>query len=79
MKASKPATSAGSGSTVVEFGVGEDLGVQVVGQALLRRPAGEEGGQHGDAPGATLGGDVADRDRGVDGGGQEAAAPRPWS
>ena len=73
MNASKPATSAGSGSTVSQARAGEDRGVQVVrpGSWSGVRSRGE-GGQDGDAPGAALGGDVADGDRGVDRGGQEA-------
>src|SRR3954469_6464240 len=55
-----------------QAGAGEDRGVQVVGQALFRRASGDEGGQDGDSPGATLGSDVTDGDRGVDRGGQEA-------
>ena len=71
MKASKPATSASAGDLGAQLHVGEDPGGEVVGQTLSGIAVAAERGQHGDAPGPALGGDVTDRDGGVDRCGQE--------
>ena len=38
----------------LQLGVGEHVGVQIVGQTLPGRPAGEKGGEHSDAPGTAF-------------------------
>ena len=60
MNASKPATSERVGLDRVESSVGEDLGIQVVGQAFTWGASGDECCQDSDAPGPALGGDLTD-------------------
>src|SRR5215212_3989343 len=65
------------GFDCLQVAFGEHLGVKEVVEALRGLSAGEERGENGDPPGAALGSDVADRNRRVDGRGQEPLGDAP--